>query len=48
MLVSLNTFNANNATFHGGSSKYTGQAAIDARANLVTVKNWIITDGGLL
>jgi hypothetical protein len=48
MLVSLNTFNANNATFHGGSSRYTGQDAIDARANLINVKNWTITDGGLL
>jgi len=47
MLVSLDANNANtNVPFHGGSSTYTGAAAIAARANLVNVKGWIITDGG--
>jgi len=47
MLVNLNAFNNNiNVPFDGGNSTYTGAAAIAARANLVNVKGWIITDGG--
>jgi hypothetical protein len=47
MLVSLDQNNQNlNVPFHGGNSTYTGAAAIAARANLVNVKGWIITDGG--
>jgi len=47
MLVSLDANNANlNVPFHGGSSTYTGAAAIAARANLVNVKGWNIIDGG--
>ncbi len=47
MLVSLDQNNANtNVPFHGGFSTYTGAAAIAARANLVNVKGWTITDGG--
>jgi len=47
MLVSLDQNNQNlNVPFHGGNSTYTGAAAIAARANLVNVKGWTITDGG--
>jgi len=47
MLVSLDQNNQNlNVPFHGGSSTYTGAAAIAARANLVNVKGWNIIDGG--
>jgi hypothetical protein len=47
MLVNLDANNANtNVPFHGGNSTYTGAAAIAARANLVNVKGWTITDGG--
>jgi len=47
MLVNLDANNANlNVPFHGGSSTYTGAAAIAARANLVNVKGWNIIDGG--
>jgi len=47
MLISLDQNNNNtNVPFHGGTSTYTGAAAIAARANLVNVKGWIITDGG--
>ena len=47
MLVSLDQNNANlNVPFHGGTSTYTGAAAIAARANLVNVKGWNIIDGG--
>jgi hypothetical protein len=47
MLISLDQNNANtNVPFHGGNSTYTGAAAIAARANLVNVKGWTITDGG--
>jgi len=47
MLVSLDQNNQNlNVPFHGGTSTYTGAAAIAARANLVNVKGWNIIDGG--
>jgi hypothetical protein len=47
MLVNLDQNNQNtNVPFHGGSSTYTGAAAIAARANLVNVKGWNIIDGG--
>jgi len=47
MLVSLDQNNQNlNVPFHGGSSTYTGAAAIAAKASLVNVKGWNIIDGG--
>ena len=33
--------------FHGGSSMYSAGAPADARANLISVKSWTITDGGV-
>jgi surface protein len=33
-------------TFNGGNSVYCAEAAVDARANMITTDNWLITDGG--
>lgn len=46
LLNSLDAVNSNTeVTFGGGASRYSG-AAVAARANLVDVKLWVITDGG--
>jgi len=37
----------NNVTFSGGNSKYSNGAASIARANIIAIDNWTITDGGL-
>lgn len=48
ILVTQNANNPNNSvTFHGGNSKY-DSSALSARTNLVSVKSWSITDGGLV
>ena len=35
-----------NVTFHGGNSKYQSQAAVNARANMISSNSWSFTDGG--
>lgn len=48
ILITQNANNANTGVnFHGGNSKY-NSSATSARTNLVSVKSWTITDGGLV
>ena len=48
ILITQNANNPNNSvTFHGGNSNY-DSSATSARTNLVSVKSWSITDGGLV
>ena len=47
MLIAWNMLSLqNNVLFHAGSSQYSAGAAATARANIIAVNTWTITDGG--
>jgi len=47
LLIQWNTLTLQSGVkFDGGNSKYSADAAADARSNIIHTYNWIITDGG--